>query len=270
MTTHEGHPKDDPRSVEELISVVLTEHDEDVAWDAVTALHWRGTAEVFEAARRLCKSDCSVERKVGADLLGQLGVPDRTYPDKCSNVLLNMLKTEREAIVLHAVLVALSHLAHGDSTPAVLRFCDHADSDVRHATVLALTANGDDPNAVDALVSMTRDSDAHVRDWAVFGLGTQLDVDTRAVRDALAERLTDPDDDARGEALVGLANRKDERVASALMAELDSGEVGTLAIEAAEIIASPELQPHLLSLREWWDIDCELLDRAIRACDTRV
>jgi HEAT repeat protein len=181
-----------------------------------------------------------------------------------------MLKTEREAIVLHAVLVALSHLAHGDSTPAVLCFCDHTDSDVRHAAVLALTANGDDPIAVDALVRMTLDSEAHVRDWAVFGLGTILDVDTSAVRDALAERLADPDDDTRGEALVGLARRKDQRVVSALLAELSSGEVGTLAIEAAELIAAPELQPHLLSLREWWDIDCELLDRAIRACDNRV
>lgn len=42
MTTHEGHPKDDPRSAEELISAVLTEQDEGVAWDAVAALHWRG------------------------------------------------------------------------------------------------------------------------------------------------------------------------------------------------------------------------------------
>lgn len=270
MTAPQGHPKDDPRSVEELISVVLSEHDEDVAWDAVTALHWRGTAEVFDAARRLCRSGCPVERKVGADVLGQLGVPDRTYPGESSRVLLDMLKTEQDAIVLHAVLVALSHIAHGDSTPAVLHFCDHVSSDVRHATVLALTANGDDPTAVDALVGMTRDSEAHVRDWAVFGLGTILDVDTRAVRDALAERLTDPDDDTRGEALVGLACRKDQRVVSALLTELSSGEVGTLAIEAAELIAAPELRPHLISLREWWDIDCELLDRAILACNTRV
>lgn len=87
---------------------------------------------------------------------------------------------------------------------------------------------------------------------------------------ALAERLADPDDDTRGEALVGLARRKDQRVVSALLAELTSGDVGRLAIEAAELIAVPELQPHLLSLQEWWDIDCELLDRAIRACDNRV
>lgn len=270
MTTHEGHPKDDPRSVEELISVVLTEGDEDVVWDAVTALHWKGTADVFEAALQLCRSGCSVERKAGADVLGQLGVPDRTFPDKCSRVLLDMLKTEREAIVLHAALVALSHLAHGDFTRSVLRFCDHADCDVRHAAVLALTASGDDPKAVDALVRMTRDSDAHVRDWAVFGLGTILDVDTNAVCDALAERLADPDDDTRGEALVGLASRKDQRVVPALLTELRSREVGTLAIEAAELIAAPELRPHLISLREWWDVDCDLLERAICACDTRV
>lgn len=175
---------------------------------------------------------------------------------------------EREAIVLHAVLVALSHLAHGDTTPAVLRFCNHADRNVRHATVLALTASGEDPTAVDALVGMTRDRDAHVRDWAVFGLGTILDVDTRAVRDALAERLTDPDDDTRHEALVGLARRKDQRVVSALLGELTSDEVGTLAVEAAELIAESELKLHLVSLREWWDVDGDLLERAIHACDT--
>lgn len=65
MQTHPDHPKGDHRGVDELISVVLTEDDEDVAWIAVAALHWRGSSEVFAAAQHLCESGCSVERKVG-------------------------------------------------------------------------------------------------------------------------------------------------------------------------------------------------------------
>ncbi len=34
-------------------------------------------------------------------------------------------------------------------------------------------------------------------------------------------------------------------------------------IEAAELIASKELYPHLVDLRGWWDVDIDLLERAI-------
>ena len=65
--------------------------DEDRAWDFVYALHWRGTNEVLDWAVRLCRSSCAVERRVGADILGQLGVPERTFPEVCLRTLLGML-----------------------------------------------------------------------------------------------------------------------------------------------------------------------------------
>lgn len=38
----------DPRLVDDLVNAATIETDEDVAWDAVSALHLRGTREVLQ------------------------------------------------------------------------------------------------------------------------------------------------------------------------------------------------------------------------------
>ena len=58
----------------------------------------------------------------------------------------------------------------------------------------------------------------------------------------------------------------DRRVIPALLKELTTGLVGSLAVEAAEIIRAPELHPALVDLKKWWDVDPSLLDDAIAAC----
>ena len=65
--TPNSNPKDDPRTTPELVAVALTETDEEIAWDAVRALHWRGGLDVLERAKQLTKSICSRERRLGAD-----------------------------------------------------------------------------------------------------------------------------------------------------------------------------------------------------------
>jgi len=93
-----------------------------------------------------------------------------------------------------------------------------------------------------------------------------VEVDTPGVRDALAERLDDPDDVTRDEAMVGLARRRDRRVIPALRAALASDSVSDLQIEAAALVGDPELYPQLVALQEWWGIDDEGLRQAIQAC----
>lgn len=175
-----------------------------------------------------------------------------------------MLHQNEEPDVLQAALIGLSHQSDSEAVRLVVSFSAHLDPEVRHAVVLALTGH-EDPIAIHGLTSLSNDPDSEVRDWATFALGTQLELDTPAIREALADRLDDPDFDTRGEALIGLACRKDRRVVDALKTELSSERVGTLAIEAAELIASKDLLPFLVDLREWWDVDSELLERAILA-----
>ena len=252
----------------ELISILLSGPDEDLYWDGVCALHWRGSHEVLDRAVRLCRSFCAVERRAGADILGQLGVPDRTFPESCLRTLLDMLVEEDDHDVLRAVLVALSHLRDPEAIVPASRFRHHPDPDVRHGVVLALTGH-EEEQALNVLIELTRDPEAHVRDWATFALGSQVDVDTPELRDALAGRLSDEDDDTRAEAMVGLAQRGDRRVLTALRRELESDSVGALAVEAAALIGDPELHPALLALVDWWDVDAGSLGEAIRACSPR-
>jgi HEAT repeat protein len=247
-----------------LFSAALSELGEDLAWDAICALQWRGSEEVLRAASRLCGSFCPLERRVGADVLGQLGVP-RSFPEECLQTLLGMLETERDHQVQRAILVALSHLGRPEAIFPAARLARHADADVRHGVVLALMGQ-EDRVAVGTLIELTRDREAHVRDWATFALGVQIEMDTPEIRQALVERLSDEDADTRAEAMTGLARRGDRRMLPALREELTSDSVGTLAVEAAALIREPHLHPLLAALQQWWDVDEELLREAISAC----
>lgn len=265
--SQESDLQSDPRTTEQLVDLALRQSNDELAWNAVTTLHWRGTVEVLKRAEQLTQSSSSRERRLGADILGQLGVPDRSFPAESIKILGDMLCSGQEAEVLRSVLVAMSFHDCGSVLPLIASFSGHSDADVRHATVLALAA-AECPLAVKHLISLSGDTDDNVRDWATFALGTLFEMDTPEIRDALFQRIEDANDDARGEALVGLARRKDSRVVNAFKTQLASDSIGSLAIEAAELIASPELYPQLEGLRMWWDIDPSLLDRAIVACGT--
>lgn len=258
-------PKDDPRSIDDLMLAAMCETDEDRAWDAVRALHWRGSHEVLDRALSLCGSACAFERRIGADILGQLGVPVRSFPEECLGALLRMLETEHDAAALRAILIALSHHDEIKAIAAALRFRNHVDDDLRHGVVVVLMGH-DEPRAIEGLIELTRDSDVCVRDWATFALGSQTDADTPELRAALIDRLADEDGTTREEAMVGLAQRKDRRVLPALREELADPGVGSLAVEAAGLIADLTLLPLLLPLRDWWDAWPGVLEEAIQAC----
>jgi HEAT repeat protein len=270
--------QNDSRSVAELIAVALSDPHtyEHGGWDAVVAVRRQGTEEVLERATALCQSFCAVERRIGADILGQLGSPEQRFPRQRLNVLLKMLRRERESQVLYSVLIALGHLAETDAIGPAARLRTHPDSSVRYAVAHALTGY-DDPLALNSLIDLTDDEDAEVRDWATFGLGTQVDCDFPALRDALVARLSDPDEVVRSEALIGLARRKDDRVLAALLQELAGESIDVGVIEAAELLADPQLHPALLAVWNRCNTNEEilesrdrlLLDRAILSCSPR-
>jgi HEAT repeat protein len=112
------------------------------------------------------------------------------------------------------------------------------------------SAARDEELARQTLVRLSKDDDAHVRDWATFALGTLSSADTPEVREALVERLSDGDADVRGEAMRGLASRKDMRAASAILAELQMPDGSDLAIEAACEMPRDEFLPRLKALSE--------------------
>ncbi|HTU92091.1 MAG TPA: HEAT repeat domain-containing protein, partial [Gemmataceae bacterium] len=234
----------EPPTTHDLINRALTEPDENKAWEAVSTLDFRATHEVFEEARKLCRSECPQERRLGADILGQLGIPDRLCPDECAAILAEMSAIETDLEALGAICTALGHLHHPDTVEPLLRWKRHPDAEIRWHVAVSLGGH-EEPDAVEALIELSTDPDEDVRDWATFGLGSRMDLDTPRIREALCDRLNDPDPVTRAEAFVGLARRKDERVIAPLIEALDSTQLDEyeprqdLVLEAVEEMADP-------------------------------
>jgi HEAT repeat protein len=205
--------EDDPRSISSLFDALL-QSDDAAAWEAVTALHWRGTKEVFDRAVALITSDDPIVRSRAVGVLGQLGVPERTFPDECFCAVLPLLKEEIEPVLMEAIF-ALQHIDRVRASSYIISLANHENENIRYAVAFALGAV-DTPEANATLLGLMSDSDAEVRNWATFGVGQQSDADTDKIRNELVARLTDEDSDVRYEAIIGLGRRRDMQAAGYL------------------------------------------------------
>lgn len=261
------YTENDPRSIDELVACALSSSDEEEAWDAVAVLHKRATPEVLARARELCFSEHAEERRLGANILGQLGVPERTHPVAAAATLRGMLPTENDVDVLQAILIAFSHNDFAGTVDIALEYAAHSDADVREAVVSALTGR-DDRRAIEQLLTMMTDIDDEVRNWATFGIGTQSELDDPEIREALAARLDDWDEETRGEALIGLARRKDERAFSEIRRLLEEDPTD-MVVEAAGLTELREFATALMALRGSDSLSSYSLESSITACSHR-
>ena len=238
----------------------------DEYWDLVRLLHFRSGRELFDTSVELCSSQDPISRAVGADILAQLGVQAgmAAYPfaDESEGRLVALL-TDTEPVVAASALYALGHLGRGEPSE-LAGLAKHASEDVRCALAYALGGR-DDAISIAALIELCGDTDTDARNWATFALGSLSEEDSPAIRDALAARLSDADDEIRGEAILGLAKRADDRVLQPLERELSGREVGTLAIEAAEALPRPEFIPHLEALYAANPGD-QVIEQALNRC----
>jgi HEAT repeat protein len=237
----------------ELIDIILTNNDEGADspyWGAMWTLHARGTTEVFEAARSLCLSPCSYEQRAGCDILAQLGRPEQPFVAVSFPLVASIVRSTDDPDTLGCGISALGWLGDLQGVDTVLPYVNHPDSHIRYGVTHALAALHEDQRSIAGLIHLTNDSCANVRDWATFGLGTMIDEDTPEIRQALMTRLDDADLIVRGEALVGLARRQDERVVEplrqALEARIYEQEISDYAREALDAFTDLRKYPQLL------------------------
>ena len=213
--------RNDPRSTDELIHLVLTldaDRDNDNYWIPIAVLQHR-LPGIWERVRELGGSSDEKDRSTSATILGQGWVGTKPAAAVCADDLLRMLAREQSPSVLASIIIALGHLHDRRSVGPLADLQSHPAARVRHAVVSSL-GGFEEPQAIEVLIKCSADEDRDVRDWATFGLGTQIDADTPAIREALRVRLEEGDDEIRGEALVGLARRGDIRVLPALLKEM--------------------------------------------------
>ena len=217
-------PRLPERSLEELVEDAIRDWRSEAEWaPSMAALAWRGDASVLEAARELLTREDPRARAVGAYVLGQLGIPERTFPAESAEALERQAEHEQDPEVLATIASAFGNLGAPYGIETLLKLRRHADARVREGAADAL-AGRDDERVFEALVELTADPEPSIRDWATFALGTLSPQDTPTLRDALAARLGDSDDSTRIEAVHGLALRGDARALEAVLDLL--GEVG--------------------------------------------
>ncbi|BBL75368.1 HEAT repeat domain-containing protein [Methylomagnum ishizawai] len=236
----------DSRSTKELIESAYIIQDEGEYWHIIATLHERGSKTEFDAAKKLTDDPDPINREIGADMLGQLGWSKRTFHKK-SVAILKKLLSDSEPDVIASAAFALGHRNDPSAIPELLKLTGHPNPWVRHGVAFGLSCH-DDNSAVNGLILLSQDAEFDVRNWATFGLGSQCDIDNDQLRKALIERTNDPEPEIRGEALIGLAKRKDERVIDKIAQELTGEFFGIWAVEAVSLFPSQQFEPLLVDL----------------------
>jgi hypothetical protein len=254
----------DPRPTSEIVSAMLSRpardsdtYEDDSYWSNRSTLTHRVTPETFAIAVRLCESVCEIEHRVGCDILALLGAPDMPFREQSVGPVVSVLSRTTDRDTRVAAISALGHIGDARAVADLLQFRDDPDASIRLAVAMAIPALRESPTVAPALIELSRDLDEDVRDWAVFGLMNWIADDTPEIRQALVDRLDDPNATVRGQALLGLAGRRVPGLLDAIAREFERPEVHPDAVEAVSEYGDPRGMDLLERLRARfpdWDV----------------
>jgi HEAT repeat protein len=269
VKTPDAREASDLRSTQALVDLYTADPETEGAGYALSIIQYRGGIEEYTVAAEYSVSVDAHKRRVAADILAQLGWQEKTYHEESVKILIRLL-SDSDPAVLQAAAIACGHRNSALTVQRLAELADHPSQNVRYGVSYGL-AGRNDPLAIRALIGLTKDLDRDVRDWATFALGSQTELDTNDLREALRDRLTDADPEVRGEALVGLARRHDAQLKQAILDSLNGEFHGDWMLEAAEIVRDPEFVPALRNLRATMDPGLpsrffESVDKALLAC----
>lgn len=214
-------------SLKSLIGIALQETDLEeshIYWLIVHELQFRATPQTLQATQTLFHSKNWRKRVLAINIISQMLLPTQPYQPyavkEAQEILLTALHDIHPAVIL-AAIYGLGHRATVEALPDLLTFSKHKDAKYRHAVTFALTSYDND-SAIETLLVLATDPDDNVRDWATFALGSLHDeIDTPNLRERLWLNCSDENLIISGEALVGLAKRKDRRVYDLVLKRLE-------------------------------------------------
>ena len=224
---------------EKIFHRLLTNKTKKTYWDNISELRKRPCAEVYNKAANLLNSNIDNEKIIGIDVLAQLGSKKRFNQKKSLNQYFKLLKHDQSSSVLNSILIAISHNNKKLSKKRIaqlLEYKNHENSEVRFGLVNSLSGINDE-SAIQVLIELSSDKHPSIRDWATFSIGTQIEVNSTNISKALWNRIDDNDKNTRLEAIFGLAKRKDQRIKSILIEELNKiDEHGSIILESIEYL----------------------------------
>lgn len=262
------------RSTQRLVRRALRRWDTDQGWRAIVELQRRGSPKTLALATAMSRRASWRQRSLGLYVASQLRQRGAAFSpayalEATQALLLAGLHDARDEVV-RAAVSGLGHRPHPAALDDLVRLSSHRNSLFRFSVAVAL-GSYQEHAATEALLRLMRDPDSDVRDWATFGVGTMQTADSPEIRAALWVNLKDKDAEVRGEALVGLAERRDERVVEYLQMHLGP-DCRVYELDAARMLGDVRLLTSLQTIAGALDENeksgywFESLSDAIAAC----
>jgi hypothetical protein len=215
-----------------LFEKALNAKTQNSYWNAIFELRNFIDDEMIEQCFCLINSKNIKDKIVGIDIISQLGIYRKKFLNDLLDKLFQNLKSEEEELLV-SCLIAIGHnnkKITKQQLKTLSQFTDSKSKNIRYALVFAILTLTNEI-AINILLKLSDDRSPKVRDWAVFGLGTQIEADNSEIRNMLYKHCFDKDDQTKQEAIIGLANRNDRRIYEIIRAELNSNNFGSLLFE---------------------------------------
>lgn len=253
-------------STYEQMIAVLQENDSLKVNAAIQQLQLTGTDKAFILAKDMCFSKDKSQRRKGVAILSQFNC-SLERGNEIFNLFERVLKDETSALVKAEVINAMGHQCKKNEQPKerliahCARLINDKSSSVRCAIAFSLSFV-QDRKAIPLLEHLLNDANGDVKNWSAFAVNVN-DWDSESIRRAFINMLSDENEEARTEALLGLAERKDKRVSATLGQQLTTDIVFDDLIIAAGDLGDKTLLPVLKSMLDNFD-DNELIKKAIK------
>ncbi len=221
--------------------------EEDVYWANIRELRSRPSDEVYKKAVELTKAYNPSHKSIGILILAQLGFKPRFNQSKTVNLYFELLNKKQDYKVIEDILYGIGHNNSNLSTnqiDSIIKFASNEITEVRQALLSAISGINN-PKAIEVLINLTNDSEDSIRDWATFGLGSQLDVSSPEILEALWQRTEDSVEEVRVEAIAGLVNRNIPEVKNVIIKILESGKFGTQLLDIIQELKYKDFIPLL-------------------------